>query len=335
MVAAARALHGGLITSCERVPTHLRSGFHDYMTIDLVRRSPTASFACCFAWLHCLSDSTCSSTTSLVFQHLSLSGTAKCSLTSLQFSLLLYFSGNYALCPAMLLSQSLLFSCLTNECSLPPYFYMNSLEWLFLVSEWLEGFGVVLVWVGLMGHQHGTYSGHILPTNAWIAFIFFALENPYSHLPLDSLNLPALIRIKQNSSSCVTVPSLQQPFSLSYHHNPLVSDLLQKSYLSNTPIRINNGQSPGLQYAFYSRTAVFGYFLSISTTTARHNTRIMMLERHFSQLSNAYLIIQNEPKITMLCSNAVLATSGSPLYSAVLYPPWVIPYGIHGMEGGG
>ena len=50
----------------------------------------------------------------------------------------------------MLLSQSLLFSCLRNECSHPPYFSMNSLEWLFLVSEWLEGFGVVLVWMGFL-----------------------------------------------------------------------------------------------------------------------------------------------------------------------------------------
>jgi len=65
---------------------------------------------------------------------------------------------------------------------------MNSLEWLFLVSEWLEGFGVVLVWMGLMGHQHGSYSGHILPTAVQIAFISFALESPYLHLFLDSLN---------------------------------------------------------------------------------------------------------------------------------------------------
>ena len=41
-------------------------------------------------------------------------------------------------CSAMLLSQSLLLSCLRNECSHSPYFSMNSLEWLFLVSEWLE-----------------------------------------------------------------------------------------------------------------------------------------------------------------------------------------------------
>jgi len=67
---------------------------------------------------------------------------------------------------------------------------MKSLEWLFLVSEWLEGFGVVFVWMGLMGHQHGTYSGHILPTNVRIAFIFYALEGHYSHLSLDSLNSP-------------------------------------------------------------------------------------------------------------------------------------------------
>jgi len=120
----------------------------------------------------------------------------------MQFSLLLYCSGNYALSPAMLLSQSLLFSCLRNECSLPPHFSMNSLEWLFLVSEWLEGFGVVLVWMGLMGHQHGSYSGHILPTAAWIALIFFALESPYSHLSPDSLNssngqLLAVLRLIQ------------------------------------------------------------------------------------------------------------------------------------------
>jgi len=56
---------------------------------------------------------------------------------------------------------------------------MNSLEWLFLVSEGLEGFGVVLVWMGLMGHQHGSYSGHISPTATRIAFIFLALESPY------------------------------------------------------------------------------------------------------------------------------------------------------------
>jgi len=65
---------------------------------------------------------------------------------------------------------------------------MNSLEWLFLVSEWLEGFGVVLVWMGLMGHQHGSYSGHILPTAVRIALISFALESSYSHLSLDSLS---------------------------------------------------------------------------------------------------------------------------------------------------
>ena len=99
-------------------------------------------------------------------------------------------SGNYALCSAMLLSQSLLFSCLRNECSHPPYFYMNPLEWLLLVSEWLEGFGVVLVWMGLMGHQHGTYSGHISPTDARIALAFVALESPHSHLSLGSLNSP-------------------------------------------------------------------------------------------------------------------------------------------------
>jgi len=67
---------------------------------------------------------------------------------------------------------------------------MNSLEWLFLVSQWLEGFGVVLVWMGLMGHQHGSYSGHISPTAARIALISFALESSYSHLSLDSLNSP-------------------------------------------------------------------------------------------------------------------------------------------------
>jgi len=64
---------------------------------------------------------------------------------------------------------------------------MNSLEWLFLVSEWLEGFGVVLVWMGLMGHQHGSYSGHILPTAARITLIFFCagrpLFTPFSGLP--------------------------------------------------------------------------------------------------------------------------------------------------------
>ena len=96
-------------------------------------------------------------------------------------------SGNYALCSAMLLSQSLLFSCLRNEYSHPPYFSMNSLGWLFLVSEW---FGVVLVWMGLMGHQHATYSGHILPTDARNALISFALESPHPHLSLGSLNSP-------------------------------------------------------------------------------------------------------------------------------------------------
>ena len=94
------------------------------------------------------------------------------------------------LCSAMLLSQSLLFPCLRNEYSHPPYFSMNSLEWLFLVSEWLEGFGVVLVCMGLMGHQHGSYSGHISPTDARIALVSFALESPYSQLSFDSLNSP-------------------------------------------------------------------------------------------------------------------------------------------------
>jgi len=56
-----------------------------------------------------------------------------------------------------------------------------------MVRTW---FGVVLVWMGLMGHQHGSYSGHILPTAVWIALILFALESPYSHLSLDSLNSP-------------------------------------------------------------------------------------------------------------------------------------------------
>jgi len=36
----------------------------------------------------------------------------------------------------------------------------------------------------------------------------------------------ALIRVKRTGGSCVTAPSLQQPFSLSYHHNPLASDVL-------------------------------------------------------------------------------------------------------------
>ena len=94
------------------------------------------------------------------------------------------------LCPTMLLSQSFLFSCLRNEHSHPPYFSMNSLEWLLLVSEWLEGFGVVLGWMGLMGHQHGTYSCHISPTDTPIALVSFALGSPCSHLSLDPLNSP-------------------------------------------------------------------------------------------------------------------------------------------------
>ncbi|EDR01944.1 GPI-anchored small secreted protein [Laccaria bicolor S238N-H82] len=41
---------------CEESSYSPMSGFHDYVTIDLVRRLPTTSVACCFALLHCLSD---------------------------------------------------------------------------------------------------------------------------------------------------------------------------------------------------------------------------------------------------------------------------------------
>jgi len=92
---------------------------------------------------------------------------------------------------------------------------MNPLEWLLLVSEWLEGFGVVLVWMGLMGHQHGTYSGHISPTDVRIALISFALEGPRSHLSLGSLNSPngqllAVLRLIQPG---MTKTNIFRPFS--------------------------------------------------------------------------------------------------------------------------
>ena len=55
-----------------------------------------------------------------------------------------------------------------------------------MVGRVWRGFGLV----GLMGHQHGSYSGHISPTAARIALISFALKGPYPHLSLDSLNSP-------------------------------------------------------------------------------------------------------------------------------------------------
>src|SRR5580693_3777889 len=92
---------------------------------------------------------------------------------------------------------------------------MNSLEWLFLVSEWLEGFGVVLGWMGLMGHQHGTYSCHISPTDTPIALVSFALGSPRSHLSLDPLNSPngrvlAALHLLQPG---MTKMNISRPFS--------------------------------------------------------------------------------------------------------------------------
>ena len=92
---------------------------------------------------------------------------------------------------------------------------MNSLGWLFLVSEWIEGFGVVLVWMGLMGHQHGTYSVHISPSDVRIALVSFALESPYSRLSFDSLNSPngqllAVLRLIQPG---MAKTSISRPFS--------------------------------------------------------------------------------------------------------------------------
>ena len=72
--------------------------------------------------------------------------------------------------------------------------------------------------MGLMGHQHGSYSGHISPTAARIALIFFALESPYSHLSLDSLNLPngQLLAVFRLIQPGIAKTHIFRPFSARY-----------------------------------------------------------------------------------------------------------------------
>ena len=77
----------------------------------------------------------------------------------------------------------------------------------------------------------------VSPNSAWhgqnphissvLGEIFVASYGPWLVLkPRLTRFWEALIRVKQTGGSCVTTPSLQQPFPLSYRHNLLASNAL-------------------------------------------------------------------------------------------------------------